>query len=492
MSNPLDEYYIDYLESNGAYMKLRKTSDTGFRSDDFQELQLKMIQSNNIPRLLPMSFEEVNDQTTVFYKIEGLRRLRPFSKERPLTMQEYYSLFINIIQALQDSNNNMLSDHRFVLHEDFIFIGNGYHQVYLTYLPLKEAENNKSVYESLKELLLNMASEVQGLNGVQFKMILSYIKDSGFSLQGIKELLSRLQKSSQQHPEEETDHKIESDNNKEDMIKIKKVRKLPPLSSKYKLYSILFGVLLLAMVWKLYETSTNTAMLIVSSILSVAVIAGVYVYWFVWRPGVEPIITEKEVKVKKKPMKQAQSKQVKEANRNGKSEAEELQPVEAIQPAVKESNYQIEEELSFANAESAAAVNNDYSEVNSSDSYGNQLNDQTMLLDENEMLPQNSGERVNNYLVIEREGIEENIELDTDNFIIGRAEKGTNLCEKGVGISRLHVEFIKLSDTYGIKDLGAKNGTYINNEKIIPYKILELSNEDTIQIGKTIYIYKVS
>ena len=482
MLNPLDEYHIDFTESNGSYMKLKQSHGAGFSAEDFQELQLKMIQSNNIPRLLPMSFEEVNDQITVFYKIEGLRKLRPFSKERPLTMQEYYSLFINIVQALQDSNNNMLSDQRFILHEDFIFIGNGYHQVYLTYLPLKMVENNKTVNESLKELLLNMASEVQGLNGVQFKMILSYIKDPGFSLQGIKQLLSRLQKSSQQGPEEDTDRQIDSDNSNEQLTKIKKVRKFPPLSGKYKLYSVLIGVLLLAVVWKFYEVSTNTAMLIVSSVLSVAVIAGVYIYWFIWRPGVEPIITEKEIKVKKKLKKPVEPKQI------------EKRPQEKeLQAAAQVDYHQIKEEISFANAESASAVNV-YPEAGATgtDSYGSQLNDQTMLLDEKEMLPVQTGKKVNNYLIIDRNGKEEEIGLDKDNFIIGRAEKGTDLIEKAVGISRLHVEFIKLSDTYGIKDLGAKNGTYINNEKIIPYKIHELSDEDTIQIGKTTYTYRVS
>src|SRR5699024_11095866 len=120
------------------YLKLLKSQEEGFKPDDFQELQMKMIQSNNIPRLLPMSFEDINNQISVYYKIEGLRQLRPLTKEHPLSMQEYYALFINIIQALQDSNNNMLTDKHFVLNEDFIYIGNGYHDVYLTYLPLKE------------------------------------------------------------------------------------------------------------------------------------------------------------------------------------------------------------------------------------------------------------------------------------------------------------------------------------------------------------------
>nr|WP_239587995.1 DUF6382 domain-containing protein [Gracilibacillus alcaliphilus] len=460
-------------------MKLKQTSEKGFAATDFQELQLKMIQSNDIPRLLPMSLEEINDEITVFYKTEGLRKLRPFAKERPLSMQNYYALFINIIQALQDSNNNMLSEDRFVLDEEYIYIGEGYHQVYLMYVPLKEINNQQPIYESLKKLLLNIAGEVKGLNGTQFKTILNYVKDPGFSLHGIKQLLSQLQRQGNQNQEEETDERGESSQQPKEITKIKKVRKLPPLASKMKTYSILIGVLLLASVWKLYLDSGSTAMLIVSIVLSLAIIAGVYVFWFVWRPGVEPIITEKEVKVKSKPAKQLSLRKDKPAAKTGP--ATESQTAEAI-PALAMADSQPVPEQKFTQFDQTSSPEENLTENN----------DQTTLLDEKEMIPQKAKKKIRNYLTIDRDGVMEEIQLDKDNFVIGRAEKGTDFMEKGVGISRLHVEFVKLSDTYGIKDLGAKNGTYINNEKIIPYKIYELSNDDTIQIGKMAYTYKVS
>ncbi|WP_152657169.1 DUF6382 domain-containing protein [Oceanobacillus sp. CFH 90083] len=476
MSNPLELYHIDQLESNGGYVKLKQTNEKGFTADDFQDLQLKMIQSNHIPRLLPISLEEINEEITVFYKTEGLRKLRPFAKERPLSMQNYYALFINIIQALQDSNNNMLSEDHFVLDEEYIYIGDGYHQVYLMYIPLKEGVTNSTLYESLKKLLLNMAGEVKGLNGVQFKTILNYIKDPGFSLHGIKQLLSQLQKQGYQGEDEEAAYQREASQPKE-IIKIKKVRKMPPLASKIKTYSILIGVLLLAGVWRLYMDAGNTAMLIVSIILSLVVIAGVYVYWFVWRPGVKPIITEKEVKVKSKP-----AKQVAFRKNNKETNVVEQQTVEEISATAITNNQQVQNQ----------GVT-EFEPITSSDEEKQEeINDQTMLLDETEMIPEQSRKKIRNYLVIDRDGEEEEIHLEKDNFVIGRAEKGTDLIEKAVGISRLHVELVKLSDTYGIKDLGAKNGTYINNEKIIPYKIYELSSDDSIQIGKTVYTYKVS
>ncbi|WP_188453578.1 DUF6382 domain-containing protein [Virgibacillus oceani] len=487
--NELYNFHVDYDQANGLYMKLRKSKDKGFDNHDFENLQLKMIQSNTIPRLIPMSFEEINGESTIFYRLEGLRQLRPISKEKPLTMQEYYALFINIVQALQDSSNYMLSDQQYVLNEDFIYIGNGYHQVYLTYLPMNKIKNKSSIYEELKKLILNMASEVQGLKGVQFKMILSYIKDPGFSLQGLKQLLSQLQNTQQQTMQEETENTVPEQD--EQTTIIKKVKKLPPLPRKMKTYSLLFGALALAIVWKLYDSSPNSIMLGVSSVLSVLVIVAVYVYWKVWRPGVEPIITEKEAAIKKK---QSRSKQTVKSE----TKMEKLQQIDKDSEPTEEQvfhqhNQEIINQALAQQSESASALHMNSSPIaiSAEANISSNQRDQTMLLDEEEMtggkLPV-----VKNYIIVEREDEDERVELQKDNYIIGRADKGTDYVEKTIGVSRLHVEFIKLADTYGIKDLGSKNGTFINDEKIIPYKIHELKNEDKIQIGKIIYMYRVS
>ncbi|MCM3739545.1 DUF6382 domain-containing protein [Oceanobacillus luteolus] len=480
MANQLDDYWIEYIESNGTYIKMKKSQSEGFQQEDFQELQVKMIQSNYIPRLVPMTFEDVNNEVSVYYKIEGLRGLRSISKERPPSMQEYYSLFINLVQALQDSNNTMLNDNHFVLNEENIYIGKGYHDVYLMYVPIKQNNSRISVNESLKKLLLNMASEVRGLNGTQFKMILNYLKDPGFSLRGIKQLLSKLQ--DKQQEEMPVNRSQSEDDSNQEEYKIKKVRSLPPLSSKIKLYSILFGFLAIAVIWKFYTDSPSTVMLITSIILSLLVIAAVVVYWFIWRPGVEPIITEKEVKVKSKQFKQPVQSKTEE---NTETDHFGLGTEEQDGYQFTEADYNLPQREIAMSTETA--VENKVRV----DQPQNPTYDETMLLDASEMIPQANKPKVQNFLITNRDGSEERIELNSDNFIIGRAEKGTDFVENGVGVSRMHVEFIRLSDTYGLKDLGAKNGTYVNQEKVIPYKIHELEDEDDIQIGKTVYTYRV-
>lgn len=533
----LDDYHIDFVQTNGAYMKLRKSKEHGFTAKDFQDVQLKMIQSNKIPRLVPIRFEEMNGETSIYYRIEGLRRLRAIAKERPMSMQDYYSLFINIVQALQDATNNLLNEDRYVLHEDFIYIGNSYYQVYLTYLPLKDMNSTTTLNESLKKLLLNMASEVQGIHGGQFKMILSYIKDPGFSLVGLKKLLQDLQgKQSVIETESESEPPAAEyglNNEQEEVTVMKKVKKLPPLPRKMKLYTILFGIILIAISWKLADGGASN-MIIVSSILSVIIIVGVITYLFFWRPGVEPIITEKAVTVKRpkrQPAKKTAPKnpavshtaqpdtegteqtlsnfdfndiEASEENtvkpsfgeqQSYKQENEHHQAAVATIPVKKKpqtthSNY--EELVTLNNAQAAPTLtkaNETVTDIELDITLASNIRDQTVLLDEEELLA-GSSKRVKNYLIAETNGHEE-IEITAENIIIGRSEKGAHLVDKAVGISRMHVEFVKLSDTYGVKDLGSKNGTFLNNKRLIPYKIHEMNSGDKVQIGKSIYTYKV-
>ncbi|WP_026906272.1 DUF6382 domain-containing protein [Paucisalibacillus globulus] len=483
MSTLTNTFHIGYVQSNGLYMKIQKSEDNGFQLEEFQELQMKMIQANRIPRLVPISFEEKNGEINVFYRIEGLRKLRNILSDGQLTMQDFYTLFINIIQCLQDANNNMLSEEHYMLHEDFIYVGNGYHQVNMTYLPLKDIGNVTPFYDRLKQLLLNIASEIHGINGNQFKMILNYIKDPGFSLQGLKNLLQDLQGNVATPSNNQNQH-IESNAYLQEETIIKQVKKLPPLRSKEKVYSILISLLLIAASWKLSEDASSSIMLLVSVCLTIIIVAGLLIYWFGWRPGVEPIITEKEVKVTKP----SQSK--KKQMPNTSTVPHQSNAVEG-QSNADNSDVISKEEWQALNKEFASALQeNSYNNLNKnkpeSDDYVS--SDETTLLNEEMILGK---PRVLNYLTKEDGEKIEKIELKKESIVVGRAGKGTDVVEKGTGVSRLHFELVKLSDTYGIKDLGSTNGTYVNDKKIMPYEIHELKHDDEIRVGKTMYLYKV-
>ncbi|MGB7339575.1 MAG: FHA domain-containing protein [Phototrophicaceae bacterium] len=52
-----------------------------------------------------------------------------------------------------------------------------------------------------------------------------------------------------------------------------------------------------------------------------------------------------------------------------------------------------------------------------------------------------------------------------------------------LGVSRNHAELAYQNGSYLIKDLGSTNGTWINGEKIPPYRQIQLHDSDQLRLG---------
>ena len=52
-----------------------------------------------------------------------------------------------------------------------------------------------------------------------------------------------------------------------------------------------------------------------------------------------------------------------------------------------------------------------------------------------------------------------------------------------LGVSRNHAEIVFSDGTYFVKDNGSTNGTWINGEKIPPYKQMPLRDSDQVRLG---------
>ncbi|HUU39855.1 MAG TPA: FHA domain-containing protein [Desulfatiglandales bacterium] len=80
----------------------------------------------------------------------------------------------------------------------------------------------------------------------------------------------------------------------------------------------------------------------------------------------------------------------------------------------------------------------------------------------------------------------QSFDFKTDNVSIGRSHEN-DIQIKDPSISRNHVQIIRKGDTYVIKDLGSKNGTYIAGKKLQPDKEYEISDNSTIALGSVIF-----
>ncbi|MGE0706738.1 MAG: HD domain-containing phosphohydrolase [Planctomycetota bacterium] len=79
------------------------------------------------------------------------------------------------------------------------------------------------------------------------------------------------------------------------------------------------------------------------------------------------------------------------------------------------------------------------------------------------------------------------LELKEDNLIIGRDELPGGLQILDQGISRRHAEIFRIGEMYFIRDLGSRNGSFVNEERITE-ELLRFGDE--IKIGSTICMFE--
>lgn len=88
-------------------------------------------------------------------------------------------------------------------------------------------------------------------------------------------------------------------------------------------------------------------------------------------------------------------------------------------------------------------------------------------------------------IVINKCGVEEIHHLLDDRFIVGRNQSGVHYMDTTEGVSRVHCEIVKSKDALEVRDLGSLNGSYLNGELLVPYKLYTFKYGDLLKIVTT-------
>lgn len=541
MSKKIYNLTYEHVKKNGSYLLFNKISDKQLAEENIVPLHIKMMESNQIPHLLPLSIEEMDFYVHLYYNTTSKRTLKSFLENKHLSSHDFYQMFIQVVSTLEQSKLYMLNEHQYVLHEDFVYLGKEVRDLYLTYVPLHSVEKEKDTMDELKDLVLKVAKKTESLQGSEMKNITNYISNPSFSLSGLKELLIELQRlrpapgmqystdpyaqpnqpmtdqgMQQQHPyptqnqangQAQSQPSSGSQGEKKEKKQKKSatggiLRKVPPLTQRHKVYVFAGGGLALALMWKLFEMVPTSGILITSSIFTFIIAAGIVYFTFFHSKLLEKDTqASSEVAVTKesrqaqpqshgnavyRPSPQVHQVSAEPAQHNHQAQKlptfqEEATPSEPVVPT--QSGPPLEELQSkpvFQEAEPKPEP--DYMLDTSLLSE----NDDTVFLGEEEE-EQQEEEKPNPYLEVDRNGEIETIEIHSSHFSIGRNPSAVDYLEDSVGVSRIHIEFVKIEDQYGVKDLGSKNGTKINDATLVPYKIYSLDANDILTVGKIEY-----
>ncbi|UJF35949.1 DUF6382 domain-containing protein [Paenibacillus hexagrammi] len=147
----------DFVYRHGHYMELHR--DGGIAQEELSALQLRMLESNCIPRLLPLDVHEMDFKISLLYQVSGKRMLSHVLKTEDTGPRELLKLAYSIICAIDDSKNYMLNEDHFILKDNFIFIGNDWSDVYLTYVPLHELSEPNDIRAQVHKLFQELLAK---------------------------------------------------------------------------------------------------------------------------------------------------------------------------------------------------------------------------------------------------------------------------------------------------------------------------------------------
>ena len=113
-----------------------------------------------------------------------------------------------------------------------------------------------------------------------------------------------------------------------------------------------------------------------------------------------------------------------------------------------------------------------------------ETNDDTVILGfENKLI---------GYLIGNHQRHTEQIQIDKDEFIIGRSKDIVDYDIANKTVGKKHAKFIRKEGKFYLLDLESKNGTYLNNTKLESNAIYEVEDNSTIIFSNVKYIFRVT
>jgi hypothetical protein len=466
----------DFFYRQGLVMKLHRGD--GIYAQELSGIQLRMLESNTIPRLLPLEVQEIDFQISLLYQLHSKRMLSQVLKAEGLTKAQFIKLMFAILCALEQSGNYMLNESQYLLKENFIFIGSEITDVYLTYLPFQQLVGEIPLHSQVGMLIRRLIEIVKPderegldelLNACNEDFNLSAFKQKLIEWMGKPQMNKVVQTQIEtpivisQTPLKQEDSLIFSPMprplfQKDPELELRQFNE--PLgaagnhsdeidnpfllSQRNRLLILVVIFLVLAFIWKSYLDHPNDAVLYIVSGASLLLIDLWLLFSFIGVPRAQR--WNKLINLK-----------------NNKP----------VSPQVSEPKLQVNIHDYYQNLHKHTTLLSG-TPSNATVFLGNSHADGITTL------------KVRTALIeVSKEGFKQQIPMIGNSFTIGRGEEECSYVEHEAGVSRLHAEIFKALEGYGVKDLGSKNGTLLNDEPLVPYQSYPFKEGDTLRILKT-------
>lgn len=496
-------------DNKNRKLVINKLDENTIAVEDIDEIEFNMLSHNNIKNTLLLTFVNNDNKLSLTYDYTDSVSLSEWLRSEALTYDDFYHLFIEICNAFKQTKSNMLQADKYSLDENHIYVGSNLHEVKLMYIPLNDEVFEEDFETRFKRLIFNTIKKTDNIKNDAFLKISQFLKHPNFSVNNFMNLLM----DNSVHVSNDTDDFGNTSISKKRNMKYttKEVKEMPVPSKKEKLYASLITALLLAIIWSQLPLHTDV-LLGLAFLLSVLVLACLYVYWKKWRPNTEPVIVKKKVKVKEKKKQHETFENEEETHfdkvnkikamdfdtflkfndspsieNNGKDETEQIADTSAMNEL---ESLEIKEPVQLKKEDDYSISYAEDSEIESF-----VITDQTTLLDDEDIKHNVKIHETDSrfQLTALDESFSDNkvIAVFGDSFKIGRERDESNYIIKDKNVSKNHLEFLKTDDAYSIRDNGSVNGSSLNFEKLMPFKKYPIKTGDNLSIGELNFEYTV-
>lgn len=492
-------YVIDFSMNRGHEMIIDR--EQGIRREELDNIELQMLQCSRIPHMLPIEWFELDGLITFRYDLTGRKMLSHRLQLQRLTMEQFYTMLLGIVEALDECKHYMLRPEGCLLEDQYLFVGEQLSDINVAYIPLKEAENEKARTSgsgnSLLSLVVRWTAYIHSIDGEGLQRVLQHLDGNHLPLRELRSTLLELIGTS--NPISNSPSIKSSTNSlinrgvsvheelspsKEWLEPSKKAESVWDTNIQLSLRTdnddeapdynfdqpeeqttkrgpwIITAVILVAIacVWRyMYLTSPTRISLYISLSLTLMGVAALLLIW----------------------MRSSSSSLLVQDDHDDGVNSEEFipesqllsSPLRARTSAAIHAN--IHKSFTFSKPKSGLE--------------GNEENDRAPLsVDATVLLGQSEGKpSLQNGVSLHREwsGQDNQIDWSGERFTIGRSGEQVNYGEEAQGISRMHLEIERINGNYHAKDLGSRNGSMLNGQTMIPYKSYTFITGDIIQLA---------
>ncbi|SFB28433.1 FHA domain-containing protein [Cohnella sp. OV330] len=186
----MNELKTRFEQQRGLWMILERTS-APWRREDLDAVQTGMLQACEIPGLLPLAVEETDGQIGLRYRLAGSKMLSQTLRAERWTMTDAMAALCKLAETAEQCHDHMLDFSRLLLRDEYIFVGSGWHDLRFAYLPLAVDASSAENEGGLERLIVRWVMRADNPDGAALQRLLGIAASEGFVPSSLRDYARR-------------------------------------------------------------------------------------------------------------------------------------------------------------------------------------------------------------------------------------------------------------------------------------------------------------